>query len=84
MVQIIVLMRGRSSQGIRVKIDKLKHMLIDSPVEYLLGRVLLLESSWHSVHNDDQEAAIRSLQKCLELNEHHSVEYLRESGDIRK
>ena len=48
-----MLIGGRNSEEISVKIDKLKHMLIDSPVEYLLGRVLLLESSWHSNHNAD-------------------------------
>ena len=59
-------------------------MLISTPIEYLLGRVFLLEHKWYLTQRDEPHAAFKALRKCLELNEQHSLECLREDQSVRR
>ena len=83
-LEIVVLMGCKGGEEIQGKIEKLKHMLIHSEAEYLLGRVFLLEERWVLGQSGDEQSAYRSLKKCLELNEQHSIECLREDQEVRK
>jgi hypothetical protein len=60
------------------KLEKVKHTVIHTPVEYLLAKAFLLEERWQLARGDET-AALGSLRRCIDLTETHLVEYLQES-----
>lgn len=71
------------AQEIEEKINKFKHLSAESPYEYLICKLLILESKMQTFKGD-HSLAHKILKKCLEFNEEIMVEYLSGSEEIRK
>lgn len=57
--------------------NKVKHLLIDTDFEYLLTKVFVVESKVYEMNNE-KEAKLRCLKKCIEYGENYALEYLKE------
>lgn len=83
LLEVLCELSSNSAEEVANKLEKVKHTVIHTPIEYLLAKVFLLELRFH-LSQGDEPAALRSLKKCMDLNEVHLVEYLQESEDIRQ
>lgn len=83
LLEVLCELASNMAEEVANKLEKVKHTIIHTPIEYLLAKVFLLELRYH-LSQGDEPAALKSLKKCMDLNEVHLVEYLQESEEIRQ
>lgn len=55
---------------------KVKHMLVESDIDYLLVKVFVIESRIYDVMGN-KEMKLKVLKKCVEYGENYSLLYLK-------
>ena len=64
MLEILSELNCNVLEEISTKIDKAKHIVLQTQVEYLLSKIFLLETKYYTLVHDTSRA-IKCLKKCL-------------------